>query len=247
MIKSLGIFLMVLFAGFSYQLGDFAPGFALYFMMFLTLASGGAGIWCLLMPEHFMDEVWSKSREALPMGLQKLSLELESISALVRQEGLFALESRRKDIRDPMLRYLLKKVMDGFEQAALVPIIRNQMDRRLELTLRSESVMERYFSLLPTVGLIPSLSMMMQALLPGKEGGAGLIAVSLLPFALSLLFQLLVQAWNGSFFEAQREDIRLYFSLLQEGLIGIQEGQNVELLRDRMRARSQVNPKWVDS
>ena len=103
--------------------------------------------------------------------------------------------------------------------------------------------------MIPTIGLIPSLWMMTMALSSAKAGAAGsaALAVVFLPFMIALLGQLILQSWFGSFFETLREENKLYFIILEEGLVGIQEGQNVELLRDRMKARTLLNPKWIDS
>jgi hypothetical protein len=249
MIKGLGVFFILLFLGFNQSLGEFTPGFSLYFLILLTLGFGFAGVFCILLPENFFESIWNKIREPLPMTVGKLSSELETIAGVVRQEGLLALESKRKDLKDPLLRYLLKKVMDGFEKEMLLPLIRNQGIRREELIDQCEAFFERVTGMIPTIGLIPSLWMMTMALSSGKAGAAGsaALAVVFLPFMAALLSQLISQSWFGSFFEQLREENKLYFVILEEGLVGIQEGQNVELLRDRMKARTLLNPKWIDT
>ncbi len=98
---------------------------------------------------------------------------------------------------------------------------------------------------MPTLGLIPSLWMMMDYLnQPTKVSGPGSLPTLFIPFLIALVAQMILSSLSGKFFDDLKEDVKLYYVVLEEGLSGIQEGMNSELLREKLTARYSQNPKW---
>jgi flagellar motor component MotA len=170
--------------------------------------------------------------------------ELETLARTVRQEGLLALESRRKDLKDPFLRHLMKKVMDGHEKSALLPLVRSQCETRYRIIELNRDFFDRFTGLIPLVGLVPTLIVLGSLLMRSGAIGFGLAFV---PFGFMLFAQLVLEAAFGGRFESLREEARTHFELLEEGLTCIQDGVNVELVGDRLRSKVQVNPRWADA
>lgn len=244
MIKGLGVFLMVLFAGFSFQLDGFGPGLSFMIVLVLTLASGCGAVYCLSAPEAWEPGDWARLGAPFSLDAEALIRELENLARTIRQEGLLVLESRRKDLKDPFLRHLMKKVMDGHEKSALLPMIRSQCETRLRLIDLTRDFFQRFTGLLPLVGLVPTLVMLASMLL---KPGASALGLAFVPFGFTLFLQLVLEAGMGSRFESLREEARAHYDLLEEGLSCIQDGVTVELVGDRLRSKVQLNPRWADA
>ena len=246
MIKGLGFCTLLFYLLLCTQLGGFASGFSIYFLCLLALVFGGASVLCLTAPQDIVDGAFKRIAVPLPMSSAKLVEELEELALTIRRDGLLSLEAKRKDLKDPLLRYLLKRVTDGYERSQLLPVLRNQAVRRAELIRTSEAFLERFIQLLPTIGLVPSLFMIMDYLNQTKTTVNALPTV-FIPFVIALIVQMVLQAACGRFFDQLKEEVKLYYVILEEGVSGIQEGLNAELLRDKLRARFLHEPKWSDS
>lgn len=244
MIKGLGVFLLLLYGVFSMKLESFMPGLSYFILCFLSLASGSAAVYCLLVPEDFSTALWAPLQTPFPLRTGALIRELEALAGGVRQEGLLSLESRRKEIPDPFLRHLLKKIMDGHEKAVLLPLIRSQSILRIELIDRVEDLFNRFLDSLPLLGLLPTLFVLVVRVGANEGGGVG---PALIPFTASLFLQLVLQSAFGGRFEEWRASTRLHYGLLEEGVTAIQDGISIEVLRDRLTSRAQLGPRWADA
>ncbi len=228
MIKSLGIFAFAVYLLLSSQMGGFTPGASIWLLSFLTMIAGISSVFCLTAPEEIVKGALGSIRKPLPIPLGTLIQDLEELALLVRRDGLLSLESKRRDLKDPLLQTMLKKIMDGFEKGQILPLLRNQATRHAELIRMCEIYLERATALIPTVGLITSLWMIMLESSP---------ATAFIPFLITLIVQVVFSALTGRFFDQLKEDIKLYYVLLEEGVSGIQDGLNSELLREKLRAR----------
>jgi flagellar motor component MotA len=244
MIKGLGMFLIVLYALFSFQLEGFAPGISLVILLVLALASGLGAVFLLVIPGEFQSEWMSNLRSPTTQTPEELIRELEALARMVRQEGLLALESRRKELRDPFLRHLMKKVMDGHEKSWILPLVRSQCDLRLQWIDRIELAFDRCLQLVPMIGLFPTLVMLAFHLARPSQAGLGM---AFAPFGLCLLLQILLEAGLGSLFDEWKAVTRVHYGLLEEGVSAIQDGITVEILSDRLKARTQITPRWADA
>jgi flagellar motor component MotA len=244
MIKGLGIFLVVLYAGFSFQLDGFGPGVSFVILLILTLASGLGAVYCLAAPEGWSPDAWSGVAKSYSLDPEGMIREFVALATLIRQEGLLSLESRRKDLKDPFLRHLMKKVMDGHEKTVLLPLIRSQCEVRFRAIELNRDFFERFVGLMPLVGLVPTLVILGSMLMRAGATGFGLAFV---PFGIMLFLQLVLEAGFGSRFESLRDETRVHFDLLEEGLSCIQDGVTIELVGDRLRSKVQVNPRWADA
>ncbi len=241
--KGFAVLALVAFLSLTSQASSAPPG-ALFFILILTaLSLGFLAVFLFLMPPGFANEVWTPLKSPLPDSPESLARQLESIAAVIRQDGLLAIEGQRKDLRNPELRLLLKRIMDGFESKDLLPLIANQARKREELVDEASAVLRRFHGFLPQAGLIQSLILMVAVLSGPRPGPQGIgMAHTLLPFGISLLFQIPIESWIENLLDQKKKESRLYFAVMEEGVTGIQVGQNPELLGDRIRSRISAAP-----
>lgn len=247
MIKGFGYFAFFVFLMLCSQIGGFSPGFTIWFLSILTVVSGSVAFSFLQFPKELEEGMLKHLLTFESRDSKKLIGELEELAQAIRRDGLLATESLRKDLKDPLIKYLLKRIMDGFEKAQLNQLVRNQMIRYQELFMIAKSFYDHCLQVVPVVGLIGSLFMMMDSLKSTTSQSAGSIAVIFIPFVFSLIFQQLLQALYQERLIVALDRCRLYYTLVEEGMNGIQDGVNSDLLRDKMLGRLAENPKWSES
>ena len=247
MFKSLGIVACVAYLIIASQMGGFSPGVSILFLTFLCVFVGLIAIMGITAPPDIARGAWKQIQKPLPLTHETLIEELQEIAVITRRDGLLALESKRKELREPILRVLLKRIVEGFDKSQTLPLLRNQAVRQAELIRACEIFSERVLSLLPTIGLIPSLFILIDFLThPEKVPSPGSLPTLFFPFLLSLFLQLVGTSWTGRFFDEIKESVKLYYVLMEEGVSAIQDGANAEVLRDRLQARFRDTPVWND-
>lgn len=238
---------MVLFGGFlvlSFYLSEISEGGLFYSIWIAAFCLGSVSVGLMTLPESFAARIWRPIRSALPQTASKLAQQLEAIAKTVREEGLLALEARKKEFVDPNLRLYLKRIVEGFESKDLLPMIENQLSYRENQFREAEAFFLRYFSYLPSLGLIQSLILISR----GMEQKTPMdLFQALFPFLMALALQTFFEAPLIRWLTDEREETRRYFSVLEEGIDGIQQGHHPELLGDRIRARVASGVRRVES
>ncbi len=248
MFKGFAFVLLAVFLGLSVISGSSESGVGFFLITGFTFALGCGSAMFFSLPPGFLNETFGPVREQLPSTPEVLAAQIESVAAVIRQDGLLALEGKRREIRNPGLKYLLKKIMDGFEGKDLVPLIANQRVRRGELLDEAALVLARLNGFLPQVGLVQSLILISTILsqAPRSKDAVG-VAQAFLPFLISLVLQMVFESFGAQLISQKRSECELYFSVLEEGVVGIQKGENPDLVRDRIRARIDSKPSWAES
>src|SRR4030066_2334782 len=160
---------------------------------------------------------------------------LENVAQVARKEGILALESRVKDVKDPFLGRGLQYVIDGTEPETLKKILEIEMSYQEERELLSAKVFETAGGFAPTVGILGAvlglIHVMENLADPSKLGGGiatafvatvyGVGAANLffLPFANKIKLKLAA--------ERERKN------LIMEGVLSIQEGLNPRILEEK--------------
>lgn len=234
MIKGFGVFSFFVFLMMCMQIGEFGPGFAVWFLSLLLIGSGFIADALFLYPQSFEERGFKKL-----LGFEKVSPvalvnTIAEIAAVVRKDGLLATESLRKDLKDPWLVYALKKMIDGYEKSVIVQVVRNEHLHFHEQFLSLEKYKERLSGSIALFGLAGSLSHIIHFL---SKDDSTLIAASFVPFLLSILIQILFNAWAQSKIDFLTDQHRVYYSILENGISGIQDGINADVLWDQLMAR----------
>jgi len=239
MIKSIATLSFVVYLLVLFNLPGVGSSSGVAIAAILSVVFGFLSAFGFTLPSNFFEGVWNSIAVPLPQSPGSLATQMEMLSSLIRQDGLLALESKRKEIRDPDLRYFLKRILDGFESKDLVPLIETRMRARRERLDSAEQSLLRGASWLPVFGLIPSL-----LLISGTGASFGL-SLCFLPFILVLLLQWFLESSISAKIHLWRMDSEIYHLILKEGVAGIQEGKNPEILRDRIRAIAGRPDAWA--
>jgi flagellar motor component MotA len=244
MFKGVAILLFCGFLILSSLLKETSGGSLFYPLWIAASVLGWASLGFMSLPQAFFRRVLGPVRAGVPQDSDSLARQMEAISKTVREEGLLALESRKKEFLDPNLRIYLKRIVEGFEAKDLAPMIRNQLQMREELFTEAEKGLARYFSFLPVLGLIQSLLLISKGI--GANSAMNFFE-GFFPFLAALSIQTLLETTLFRWLSDERAEGLRYFSILEEGIEGIQQGHHPELLGDRLRARISPGVRRVDS
>ena len=244
MIKSIGYAALIMFLVLGSQIGSVDSGAIYFIYALIMLAMGVAGFACVQMPSVLQDGSSKKLDAFKNFDPKKLVLEFEVLCTTIRRDGLLASEGARKGLTDPFMRYLLKRIMDGYDRAQLIQTIRNQSMRTHEIASFIEAWIENTSQAIPTAGFLTTLFQMM-AVLKSIDPNVS-VASALLPLLLGILLQPLVSGYLKNAFFTNLDHARLYHILMEEGITGIQEGINADFLRDKLNCRLLETPKWVE-
>ena len=242
MIKGFGYFSLFVFLILCSQIGGFLPGFSIWFLSILLVISGTLAFGLLQLPIEIQDGAIQHLLVFSDVDTQKMVQEFETLSSTIRRDGLLSIESIRRDLEDPFLRYLLKRVINGFEKNQIASVIHNRFLRTQELFTIGHTYFDRMLQVIPVVGLIGSLFQIMDVL----SSDHGSIAVVFIPFVFSLILQQVLQSLFLEKMVRSLDGARVYHLVLEEGIGGIQDGVNAELLRDKLKARLQDHVNWTD-
>lgn len=162
--------------------------------------------------------------------------QLENFAQVARKEGILALESKLKDVKDPFLRRGLQYVIDGTEPATLEKILGIEMAYEEEREMLSAKVFESAGGFAPTVGILGAvlgLIHVMENLADPSKLGSGIATAFVATVygvgSANLLF--LPLAGNIKIKIRSRGVLK---ELIIEGLIAIATGENPRLLREKL-------------
>lgn len=234
MIKGFGIFSFFVFLALCSLIGEFGPGFSVWFLSLLLVSAGVTSYALFLFPQSLEEHGFKKLKSFSTIHPVDLITSVHEIASVVRKDGLLSTEGLRKDLKDHWLQYALKKMMDGFDKNTIVAVIRNEHLRFHEQFLSVEVYKERVSSSIVLFGLAGTLAHIMHFL---AKDDPTLIAASLVPFLISILIQVVFSAWAQHRIDFLTDQSRLYYAILENGVSGIQDGVNADLLRDQLMAR----------
>lgn len=234
MIKGFGAFAFVFFLFLCASIGSFGAGLTVWLLSVLLVVSGTLSYSLFAFPSTFESHGYTKLKKYSQIQSPILVSSICDVAAIVRKDGLFAADTIRKELKDPWLQYSLKKMIEGFDQSAILPAIRNEQARMLEHCKTWLNYHERISSSIPLIGLVGSLCHLM-ADLSGTEVNS--VSAAFIPFLISILFQLAFQSWYQSQSDQLEDGVRLYYSLLENGISGISSAISSEVLKEQLEAR----------
>jgi flagellar motor component MotA len=244
MIHGAGYAALIVFLILGSQIAAVGTGLVLIVYVLLMIALGAFAYSWIQMPKILEDGEAKRVLAFLSFQPKKMIQELEQLCATIRRDGLLASESARKELSDSFLRYLIKRVADGFDRVHLVQSIRNQSMRVHEIASFAEAWIENTTQAVSGAGLITTLFLMM-SLLKSNEPSAP-VWVALMPLLLGLVLQPIVGGFLKNRFFTALDHARLYFVLMEEGVSSIQEGVAADMLRDKLNCRLFESPKLAE-
>ena len=234
MIKGFGAFSFLFFLFLCAQIGGFGPGFVVWFLSILLVTTGTLSYSFFIFPASFESHGYSKLKSFAAFNPSMLVNSIHEIATIARKDGLFAVESIRKDVKDPWLQYSLKRMIEGFDQQSIMPVIRNEQIRIQEHLQTFAVYQDRVSGSIVLFGLAGSLSHLMAFL---SKGDQSLVAASFVPFFVSILFQLAFNFWFQGRVDQWADQSRLYYSILETGISGIQNAVHADVLKEQLESR----------
>jgi len=248
MFKGFAVIALGVFLGLTLASASLEAGAGFFALSLLASGAGAVFVFLVSIPQGFYESIRGLIREPLPGSPESLAREIDSITTVIRQDGLLALEGKRRELKSRELKFFLKRIMDGFESADLLPVIRNRSCRRLELIEEAEEFLLRFSGFFVQTGLVQSLILVSAVLLGGARARDAIgISHALFPFVAVLVGQILLEAGARGLLDRKRSEGRLYFSVLEEGVAGIQRGENPELVRERIASRISAVSVWNEN
>lgn len=162
--------------------------------------------------------------------------ELVAIATLARKEGVLAVEAKREQIADPLLKKSIKFVIDGFDPDTVEQIIDADIDRAFDREEAPARVFESAGGYAPTIGILGAvlglIHVMMELSDPSKIGQG--IAVAFVSTLYGVGFaNLILLPWASKLRRlAQRSLVGK--ELVKAGVLGIQAGLNPYFLKEKL-------------
>lgn len=214
-------------------------GSILQFTAFLIVMGGTIGAVMVNYPMKPFLMAFKLAKEAMFPGktdYEGFITQIENYAQIARKEGILALESKVKDVKDPFLGRGLQYVIDGTEPETLKKILEIEMSYQEERELLSAKVFETAGGFAPTVGILGAvlgLIHVMENLADPSKLGPGIATAFVATIygvgSANLLF--LPLAGN---IKIKIKSKTLIKELAIEGLTGIATGENPRLLREKL-------------
>ena len=206
---------------------------------FLIVTGGTLGATLLSFPAADIRTAFQllpKTYQEINEDLRPLIREVVIVAAVARQEGVLAIEGKRKALKNALFARSLKYVIDGFEPAMVREIIDSEMEQSLEREENAGRVWEAAGAYAPTIGIIGAvlgLIHVMQNLDRPDQIGNGIavaFVATLYGVALANLFFL---PWGAKMKRQAQQRMRA-LEIVKVGVVSIQEGLNPHFIKEKL-------------
>jgi len=168
--------------------------------------------------------------------LRPLIQEIIEVAALARKEGVLAIDAKKGELQDPLLKKGIQFVVDGFEPATVREVLEAQIDRARSEDEVAARVFEAAGGYAPTVGILGAvlgLIHVMSMLNDPSKIGEG-IAVAFVATVYGVASSnLLLLPW-GAKLKRRAQQKAESRELVLQGVLGIQEGLNPQFLKEKL-------------
>lgn len=162
--------------------------------------------------------------------------ELVSIASLARKDGILALESKVKEIKNPFFANNLRHIVDGYDPLVLKEMMEDRISMEEEEGTAIAKVWETAGGFSPTIGIIGAVLGLIHVMSNMKDTdklGAGIsVAFVATVYGVGAANLILIPIGNKLKKIAKEEAIEL--QLIATGLLGIQSGLNPRIIEDRL-------------
>lgn len=155
-----------------------------------------------------------------------------------RREGLLALEEESKKIKDPFLQKGIMLVVDGVDPAQVKAILETQIHHMQERHAANYGLFNAAGGFAPTFGIIGTVMGLISVLkeLDNPAKLAMSIAAAFLATLWGLLSSNLIYLPMGGKLKTKDTHEAAYRSLLLEGILSLQAGENPRIVREKLYA-----------
>ncbi|MCP9456419.1 MAG: flagellar motor protein [Nitrospira sp.] len=163
----------------------------------------------------------------------KLILDLANLS---RKQGLLALESKLKDIKDPFMKKGVQLIVDGTDPKAVHEILEVEVEHYEEEGLKAAKVWEAAGGYAPTIGILGAvlglIHVMENLADPSKLGGGIAVAFVATVYGVGSANLLFLPLANKIKLKLKEETTAKNLAIV--GLVGLAQGENPRLLQEKL-------------
>jgi chemotaxis protein MotA len=163
----------------------------------------------------------------------KLILDLANLS---RKQGLLALESKMKEIKDPFLKKGVQLIVDGTDPKAVHEILEVEVEHHEEEGLKAAKVWEAAGGYAPTIGILGAvlglIHVMENLADPSKLGGGIAVAFVATVYGVGSANLFFLPLANKIKLKLKEEANAKHLTVL--GLVGLAQGENPRLLQEKL-------------
>jgi chemotaxis protein MotA len=163
---------------------------------------------------------------------------LATMADKARREGLLALEEEAKKATDAFLQKGIMLVVDGVDPAQVRNILSREIEQMRERHAQGSGFLTAAGGFAPTMGIIGTVMGLINVLKdlsdPGKLGES--IATAFLATLWGILTANLIWLPLAGKLKAKSEEEAAYRSLVMEGILSLQAGENPRLVREKLSA-----------
>jgi chemotaxis protein MotA len=164
--------------------------------------------------------------------------ELAKLADKARREGLLALEEESKKINDPFLQKGILLVVDGVDPRQVREILETNVDQLAERHKKYFSMFSAGGGFAPTFGIIGTVMGLISVLkqLSDPNALAKSIASAFLATLWGLMVANLIYLPIGLKLKSKSEEEVEYRTMLMEGILALQAGENPRIVREKLSA-----------
>lgn len=172
------------------------------------------------------------------LGVEEAIDVLTKMSDKARREGLLALEEESKKIQDPFLQKGVMLVVDGVDPAQVRAILETTVEHMRERHMQGYGLFSAAGGFAPTFGIIGTVMGLISVLkqLDDPNRLARSIASAFLATLWGLLTANLIYLPLASKLKSKSDHEVAYRTLLVEGILALQAGENPRLVREKLEA-----------
>lgn len=174
----------------------------------------------------------------VPVGAEAAIAEIVRVAALVRKDGVLAVEGQRASLKDPLFARAVRYVVEGVDAATVRDLLGRELELEREREDAAASVWEAAGGYAPSVGILGAvlgLIQVMRSLDDPAKIGAG-IAAAFLATVYGLALSSLVLAPWGAKIRRKAALLRIHKEVVRQGVAGIQEGAAPPFLQEKLEA-----------
>ncbi|MCP9452508.1 MAG: flagellar motor protein [Nitrospira sp.] len=163
----------------------------------------------------------------------KLILDLANVS---RKQGLLALESKLKEIKDPFMKKGVQLIVDGTDPKAVHEILEVEVEHYEEEGLKAAKVWEAAGGYAPTIGILGAvlglIHVMENLADPSKLGGGIAVAFVATVYGVGSANLFFLPLANKIKLKLKEETTAKNLAIV--GLVGLAHGENPRLLQEKL-------------
>lgn len=227
-LAAVGVVMMAILLGGSFGVIINVPSL-------LIVVAGSAGV---VMMKFSIGQFFASVKVGLKTLLHKAEKPTEIINEIVeladkaRKNGVLALEEA--EIKNKFLAQAIQYLVDGIEPDVIENTLHNEMEQTIERHLQGQQIFKSMGDTGPAMGMIGTLIGLVQMLSnmsdPKSIGPA--MAVAMLTTLYGAILANMIALPIADKLELRSKEEKLIKSMIIDGILAIQQGQNPRIIRD---------------